>query len=96
MNIIELLSQRLSTLKETQTELELLIEPLQSCKEEIVLVERMMALDDIEPSGVRSAQPISTPPAVVVETPPVEPTTPRPPLRKHTAEELFRLEGRIV
>ena len=81
MNIIELLSQRLSTLKETQAELELLLEKLQSCNEEIVLIERMMALDEV--------QPIATPTPLPV----VEPATPQ--LRKHTAEELFRLEGRI-
>ena len=83
MTIIELLSQRLSTLKDNQAELELVLENLHSCNDEIALVEKMLSLGEVEPT-----------PPVVIETPVEEPTTPKP--HRHTPEELFRAEGRIV
>ena len=101
MNILETLSNRLKELKETQAELELVLDNLQSCNEEIALIERMVSLGEVEL--------VTTPtPPVVIETPvgevqsvvrhdlrtPEEPTTPSP--RRHTPEELFRLEGRIL
>ena len=46
MNIIDLLSQRVKQLRETQTKLEQNLEPLDSVKEEIALIERMMGLAD--------------------------------------------------
>ena len=46
MNIIDLLSQRVKQLRETQTKLEQNLEPLESVKQEIALIERMMGLAD--------------------------------------------------
>ena len=46
MNITDTLVNRLKELRETQAQLELNLEPLNSVKEEIVLIERMMGLAD--------------------------------------------------
>ena len=46
MNITDTLVNRLKELRDTQAQLELNLEPLNSVKEEIVLIERMMGLAD--------------------------------------------------
>lgn len=48
MSIIELLKTRLTGLKETKTQLELNLQPLQATDDEIVLIERMLSLVDNE------------------------------------------------
>ena len=97
MTINELLNTRLDGLRETKTQLELSLEPLQATKDEIVLIERMLAFTASDVSapapvvvGERSGEVLRTPSEPSVE----EPTTPQP--RRHTAEELFRAEGRIL
>ena len=46
MTITETLSNRLKELRDTQTQLETNLEPLQVVKDEIVLIERMLVLVD--------------------------------------------------
>ena len=60
MSIIELLSQRIKQLRETEAKLELSLEPLEATKEEIALIERMMGLADF--NGERSSEPSTAEP----------------------------------
>ena len=58
MTIIQTLNTRIEELKKTKAELELNLEPLDSVKEEIVLIERMMELADPNTeTGERSSEP---------------------------------------